>query len=724
MYHAAGADAMPYSGQKGKSMDKNTARQTIRANWRQIIPRLTGPAKDKANGEQSWICPICGHGTHGDGLTFDPTSTDGNSLHCFGCSFYGDIIDLYMKLTGTSYPEALSILAQEIGGTIDGQAPSGQQKPLHAQTAEEPAGQQKSRTQATAAATDGQENPGGEDEQPEPDYTAFYEEANRHLTETDYHRGISLETLNRYKVGFVPNWRHPKAPPAVPPSPRLIIPTSPHSYLARDTRKPIPADAAKYAKSKVGRVHIFNPAALAADQSVFVVEGELDALSIIDVGGAAVALGSVSNWKKFAELVKAQPPTHPIVLALDQDARGQEAEKQLADTLKGLQVPFYRQNVTGQHKDANEALQADRGAFAAAVNAAAEAALAEAQAQADAQREELEHEAAAYSLQNFLDNIAASASATYIPTGFEGLDSILDGGLFPSLYVVGAISSLGKTTFCLQIADQIAAAGQDVLIFSLEMARNELISKSISRLTVLQDLQQNGSTSNAKTTRGILTGSRYASYSRAEKELIKKAVSLYSETARHIYITEGMGDVGVKEIRERVQRHVRITGRRPVVVIDYLQIIAPADIRATDKQNTDKAVLELKRLSRDMDIPVVGISSFNRDNYTQPVNLSSFKESGAIEYSSDVLIGLQYTGMDYQEGETDKNREKRIRELLKQAAADAKTGKPQHIHLKILKNRNGSKGEILLEFYPMFNYFREDTATLAGQAPSRAAKRL
>ena len=700
-------------------MDKDTARQTIRANWRQIIARMTEPAKDKVNGETSWICPFCGHGTHGDGLTFDPTSHDGNGLKCFGCGWNGDIIDLYMKQTDTSYTVALSLLAEEIGITIDGQAPSGPQKPLHAQAMKE------GHTRATEAATDGQGNPGGkDDEQPEPDYTAFFEEANRHLTETDYHRGISLETLNRYKVGFVPNWRHPKAPQVVSPSPRLIIPTSPHGYLARDTRQTIPADAAKYAKSKVGRVHIFNPAALAADQPVFVVEGELDALSIIDVGGAAVALGSVSNWKKFAELVKAQPPTRPIVLALDQDARGQEAEKQLADTLKGLQIPFYRQNITGKYKDANEALQADRGAFAAAVNAAAEAALAEAQAQADAQREELEHEAAAYSLQNFLDNIAASASATYIPTGFEGLDSILDGGLFPGLYVVGAISSLGKTTFCLQMADQIASAGHDVLLFSLEMARSELIAKSISRLTVLQDLQQNGSTSNAKTTRGILTGSRYASYSRAEKELIMKAVSLYSETARRIYITEGVGDVGVKEIRERVQRHVRITGRRPVVVIDYLQIIAPADIRATDKQNTDKAVLELKRLSRDLGIPVVGISSFNRDNYTQPVNLSSFKESGAIEYSSDVLIGLQYTGMDYEEGETDKNREKRIRELLKQAAADAKTGKAQHIHMKILKNRNGSKGEMLLEFYPMFNYFREDTATLAGQAPSRAAKRL
>ena len=712
-------------------MDKNTARQTIRSNWRQIIARMTEPAKDKVNGETSWICPFCGHGTHGDGLTFDPTSHDGNGLKCFGCGWNGDIIDLYMKQTDTSYPDALSLLAEEVGITIDGQAPSGPQKPFYAQAMEEPGGQQKSHTQATAAATEWQGSPDVENEQQEPDYTAFFEEANRHLTETDYHRGISLETLNRYKVGYVAAWRHPKAPQAVPTSPRLIIPTSKSSYLARDTRRPMPQGAEQYAKSKVGKVHIFNLDALKAEQPVFVVEGELDALSIIDVGGEAVALGSTSMINRFIKMVEEKKPRPPLILALDNDKpdkdgvnKGQEAEKKLADTLNGLQIPFYRQNITGKYKDANEALQADRGAFAAAVNAAAEAALAEIQAQADAQREELEHEAAAYSLQNFLDNIAASASATYIPTGFEGLDSILDGGLFPGLYVVGAISSLGKTTFCLQMADQIAAAGHDVLIFSLEMARSELIAKSVSRLTVLQDLQQNGSTSNAKTTRGILTGSRYASYSRAEKELIMKAVSLYSETARRIYITEGVGDVGVKEIRERVQRHVRITGRRPVVVIDYLQIIAPADIRATDKQNTDKAVLELKRLSRDLDIPVVGISSFNRDNYTQPVNLSSFKESGAIEYSSDVLIGLQYTGMDYEEGETDKNREKRIRELLKQAAADAKTGKAQHIHMKILKNRNGSKGEMLLEFYPMFNYFREDTATLAGQAPSRAAKRL
>ena len=75
---------------------------------------------------------------------------------------------------------------------------------------------------------------------------------------------------------------------------------------------------------------------------------------------------------------------------------------------------------------------------------------------------------------------------------------------------------MGKTTFILQIADQIAQQKQDVLIFSLEMARTELMAKSISRLTI--ELCEDSK--NAKTTRGITTGSKYAKYS-CEKILKK-----------------------------------------------------------------------------------------------------------------------------------------------------------------------------------------------------------
>ena len=176
-----------------------------------------------------------------------------------------------------------------------------------------------------------------------------------------------------------------------------------------------------------------------------------------------------------------------------------------------------------------------------------------------------------------------------------------------------------------------------------------------------------------------------------------------------------MGNIGVEQVKETVEKHIRVTGNRPIVLIDYLQIIAPYDPRATDKQNTDKAVLELKRLSRDSNIPIIGISSFNRDNYTAPVNNASFKESGAIEYSSDVLIGLQYYGMDYQKGEGEAKRRSRVNELLNTQRANGKAGRAQSIQVKILKNRNGAKGDFTLDYFPMFNYYRDKAAEATGE---------
>lgn len=647
---------------------------------------------------KGFICPICGSGSGRKGTGI--TTKDGVHFTCWaGCFTNADIIDIIGLETGaTDYNSKLEAAAAEYNITIEGYRRTTPQEDF-APVAEEYQKKAKSKqyTQSDIHNTAYTMQQG----EAEPDYTSFFLQANRDIAKTSYHRGLTLETLNRFKLGYVESWTHPKAPQA-PPSPRLIIPTSKHSYLARDTRDNLTPEQAQYAKSKVGKVRIFNSKALyTASKPVFIVEGELDALSIIDVGGEAVALGSTANRRALLTMLESQRPAQPLIIAMDNDEAGSKANRELAEGLERLKITFYRLDIAKPYKDANEALNADREAFRAAVEQAEniEAEMME------AEREALKREAAAYTLQSFLKSIEESKRAAFIPTGFSPLDNVLDGGLYAGLYVVGAISSLGKTTFCLQIADQIAAAGHDVLVFSLEMARNELIAKSISRLTLVKDLEENESTAHAKTTRGILTGTRYADYSQTERELIQQSIASYGEYARNIYITEGVGNVGIEEIREKVQKHIKITGKAPVVVIDYLQIIAPADMRATDKQNTDKAVLELKRLSRDYSIPVIGISSFNRDNYTAPVNLASFKESGAIEYSSDVLIGLQYEGMDYQEGEADKAREKRIRELMKQVVEDGKAGKAQSIQVKILKNRNGSKGDALLDFYPMFNYF-------------------
>ena len=243
-----------------------------------------------------------------------------------------------------------------------------------------------------------------------------------------------------------------------------------------------------------------------------------------------------------------------------------------------------------------------------------------------------------------------------------------------------------------QIGDQIASGGQDVLVFSLEMARAELMAKSISRHTLTLALARKWGTACAKTARGVTDGRRYAQYGEREREVIRDAVTRYGEYAGHLFIAEGVGDIGVTAIRERIARHIDMTGKTPLVIVDYLQIVAPYNERATDKQNMDKAVLELKRISRDFKLPVIAVSSLNRMSYGQRISMEAFKESGAIEYSSDVLIGLQLRGA----GEATFD------------PTDAKKKNPRQIEAVILKNRNGRVGEkIEFEYYPMFNYFTE-----------------
>lgn len=690
-------------------MNREDARQYILMRGKDYL------TPDKSG--KGFVCPICGSGSgsHGTGIT----SKDGVHFTCWaGCFTNADIIDIIgLENNETDYNGKLQAAARAFNISIESYHRSTPQEDFADVAENQKQPESKQNTQATIHNTQYTSQPQPEGE--EPDYTDFFLQANRDIGKTDYTRGLSRSTLDIFQIGYVESWRHPKAP-KMEPSPRLIIPTSKGSYLARHASQ---RDYINYRgevenKSKVGKAHIFNAAALeTATTPIFVVEGEIDAMSIYEVGADAIGMGSMGYVKLLLAELEKHKPRQPIVIALDneQDPKKQaNVEKRVAEISEGLQrldIPYYRIDIAAPYKDANEALNADREAFRSVINRAI-AQVEDAEAAAlEAEREALKREAVAYSLQSFLKDIENSKKAAFIPTGFPKLDNLLDGGLYAGLYIVGAISSLGKTTFCLQIADQVAHAGRDVLIFSLEMARNELIAKSVSRLTLIKDLIENGSTVHAKTTRGILTGTRYADYSQTERELIQQSIKSYAEYAKNIYITEGIGNVGVAEIREKVQNHVKLTGKAPIVVIDYLQIISPSDLHLTDKQATDKNVLELKRLSRDYSIPIIGISSFNRDNYTAPVNMASFKESGAVEYSSDVLIGLQYDGMDYQEGEADKAREKRIRELMKDAVARGKQGKPQSIQVKILKNRNGSKGDSLISFYPMFNYFTETPAS-------------
>lgn len=521
------------------------------------------------------------------------------------------------------------------------------------------------------------------------DYTAFYNEAHSHIGDTDYPaiRGLSKETIDRFNIGYIAEWKHPNPnpdKPQPPPSPRFIIPTGRHSYAARDIRESVDKN---FRYIKVGEAEIFNGQALeTAQRPIFITEGEIDALSIIEAGGEAAGLGSTQNTHKLLDLLRDHKPIQPLIIALDNDEAGEAAAGKLIEGLKTLNIAFYKRNPYGDHKDANEALIADRQALTAEIQEAEQEA---GDLRREERREYLKNSTANY-IAAFINDIDSSVNTPCIPTGFNKLDIALDGGLYEGLYMIGAISSLGKTTFITQAADQIAKAGNDVLIFSMEMARSELMAKSISRETYQLTLPK-GETWKAKTARGITAGKRYQDYKQEEKETIYKAIREYAAYAKNIFIIEGAGEVGAKQIRETTEKHISITGRRPVVIIDYLQILSPYNERYTDKQNMDKVVLELKRISRDHKLPVIAISSFNRAGYNGEAKPESFKESGVIEYSSDVLMALQAKGADKEINI--------IKEIKKN---------PRDIELVILKNRNGAAGITLLYSYnTLFNHFSE-----------------
>ncbi|MCM1277241.1 MAG: toprim domain-containing protein [Lachnospiraceae bacterium] len=645
------------------------------------VSRITEPSK----GTNMYVCPLCGSGTgvHGTGAF---SIKDGIKWTCFSCGESGDIFDLIGK------HENISDVGQQM------------------RRAAEIYGVQSDENYIPKAITKSKKvQPVANNENAEEsvDYTEMFAAAHKRVNEkepVDYlkKRGISAELIERFNIGYDPRWRTPKinASSNVPTSPRLIIPTSKGSYLARDIRPDNEQNKA-FSKQKVGTVHFLNAEALYVPdkQPVYLVEGEINALSIMTVGGNAVALGSTSMVKRFLNLMKEKPPTRPLIIAFDNDDGGDKATKELARELTDLYISYIVYRPQGKKfNDANDALVNDREAFTSAVLLGNDfdklkTEVREMNTETNNYEEHLQLSNGRH-LQAFVDSVADSANDVCISTGFSALDEYIDGGLEPGLYIIGAVPSLGKTTFVLQVADNAALNGTDVLFFSLEMSRYELISKSISRHTAMYLEKNGGKLYGAKNTREISKGKHRKYFTDADKEMVEIATNQYAEYADRVFVKEGVGNLSAEDVRKTVETHIAATGKTPLVVIDYLQILAPCPgyEKSAERVIADKTTMELKRISRDFRCPTLVISSFNRQSYDAEVRFSSFKESGGLEYGADFLFGFQFEGAG------------------KPNFSDiaAKSGNEYKIELVILKQRNGKTGKkIKYVFYPNCNYFVE-----------------
>ena len=268
-----------------------------------------------------------------------------NTVYCFGCGEHGDIFDVIRMQYGiprddykTIFETAYRILG--INTHIH------QDKNNHLEKKIELS-----------------ENRQTKNKEKELDLTEFFKKAESLINQTDYaqKRGLTDEIIKRFHLGFDPEWINPKLDEEtrhrVKPSPRLIIPTSKHSYLARNTKENLTESEKKYSKIKVGKIRIFNREILNKTNSpVFVVEGEIDAMSIMVAGGEAVALGSASNTELFIKECKKNPPKMPLIICADNDKIGKSAMAKLCLNLAREKIPFVYSNISKNYKDANDRL--------------------------------------------------------------------------------------------------------------------------------------------------------------------------------------------------------------------------------------------------------------------------------------------------------------------------------------------------------------------------------
>lgn len=663
---------------------------------------------DNKNGP-NYICPICKNGTGSDGT--GSAHVKNNKIKCYGAGLcfgehHEDVLEALRIIEGGTIKDVLRRHFSDYDpgqalkqARADGRLPSASASHFAAEvfsenpssfpegsamewdgtisSESEPPQQPTAPAPASAPPQSSAPAPAPEPTPPpsqEPYYkTCFKASINARCMGYVQSRGFTAEQADKW--GFMYDSRRD----------RLVIPVTECFYLARALSE---ASAKKYGKyiqpSGVG-IAIFNLEALDLAEPVFITEGTLDAISVIEAGKApAISINSANDVGQFIEIIKQRygtgAPFPLMLISLDNDQAGQKATADLVKVLEELRLPYRLANILDDYHDANDRFVKDREGLRQAVEGAVRSSY-------------RPNNTADYALNSFIDDIISFKTQGMKPTGFIDYD-LTYGGIYAGLYTIGAISSLGKTTFCHQLGEQLAARGEHVLFFSLEQSRFELVAKSVSRAMARRDL--GSAISNIEIRTGINTPADLESLLKEYAETIGSRFSIYEGS---------MNGVTVSMIRQAVEQYISLNRVKPVVIVDYLQVLRPDDDKLyyDRKKAIDDTIVKLKDLSKAHSIPVLLISSLNRSNYSAPVDFEAFKESGEIEYSSDVVLGLQLECMNDTLFESGAKIIQK-RELIKAE----KSRLPRRVELVTLKDRyKGLRGSVYFDYYAQFDYFAQ-----------------
>ena len=258
------------------------------------------------------------------------------------------------------------------------------------------------------------------------------------------------------------------------------------------------------------------------------------------------------------------------------------------------------------------------------------------------------------------------SDVTGIALGFRDLDRKL-GGLHPTnLVVIAARPGMGKTALALNIAENVAVAGHPVAIFSLEMSRQEIVTRMLCA---------QGRIDSQRLRSGSLTEADFTKLSNAASVLYKKP----------IYVDDSPG-LTVTEIRAKARRMRRHPGLS-LVIVDYLQLMQGS---GGENRQQEIALISrsLKNLARELDVPVIAVSQLNRSleaREDKRPRLGDLRESGAIEQDSDVVMFIYRHEYYHPEAQETKG----VAEIV------------------IAKHRQGAIGRTDMTFLPEFTLFAD-----------------
>jgi len=255
-----------------------------------------------------------------------------------------------------------------------------------------------------------------------------------------------------------------------------------------------------------------------------------------------------------------------------------------------------------------------------------------------------------------------------LPTGWVEVDDTLNGGLRPGhLMVIGARPAVGKTAAATVLVRHIAQTGAAALFASLEMSENELADRVTSAAA--------GVLSNHLTKRKL-----------DETDWRRLERFVQGRSAWPIAIDDRPHQ-SVAQIASRARDVARSPHGLSVIVVDYLQLVTPRDVKASRQEQVGGVARDLKLLAKDLRVPVVALAQVNRASQQRgdgrPV-MSDLRESGDIETSADEIVLLHRDD-----------------------------DQPADIELNVVKNRHGGTGRVVLEWAPYVSDIRNPMGATA-----------